>query len=189
MVITNLYSGLILDVNQKINLVGKKTNNLHQKIDLAKLPVAKGASFDSHMEEHNAKCLPNTRVEMLRQIMEWAKDREGKPIFWLIGMAGTGKSTIARTVAQSFADNGQLGASFFCKKGEGDRGNATQLFTTIAKDLTAHMPWMGPGISKTCHSGEGAKRPVREVNPPAALRSQPSSFAGLEFSYRTRCAR
>jgi hypothetical protein len=47
-------------------------------------------------------------------------------------MAGTEKSTIARTVAQSFANRGQLGASFFLKKGEGECGNALQFFTTIA---------------------------------------------------------
>jgi pantothenate kinase-related protein Tda10 len=97
-----LHSALILDIDQKI--------------DLAKLPIAKGASFDSHMDEHNARCLTNTRVELQRQITEWAKDRNGKPIFWLNGMAGTGKSTIARTVAQSFANQGQLGASFSSRK-------------------------------------------------------------------------
>lgn len=46
-------------------------------------------------------------------------------------MAGTGKSTIARTVARSFADEGQLDASFFdffFKKGEGDRGTAGRFF-------------------------------------------------------------
>ena len=100
------------------------------------------------MEEHNARCLSNTRVELLSQITEWARDRNGKPIFWLNGMAGTGKSTIARTVAQSFANNGQLGASFFFKKGEGDRGNATRFFTTIATDLMVRMPEMVPGIRK-----------------------------------------
>ena len=112
---------------------------LDQKIDFAKLPIAKGASFNSHMDEHNAKCLENTRVELQRHIAEWARNKNGKPIFWLNGMAGTGKSTIARTVAQKFADNGQLGASFFFKKGEGDRGNAARFFTTIATDLMSFM--------------------------------------------------
>ena len=75
------------------------------------------------------------------------KDANGKPIFWLNGMAGTGKSTIARTVARSFADESYLGASFFFKKGEGDRGTASRLFTTIATDLLAHVPDLSSGIT------------------------------------------
>jgi hypothetical protein len=84
----------MLDFDQKMNLVDK-TNNLHHKIDLAKLLIVKGASFNSHMEEHNGRCLANTRVELQRYIMEWAKDRNRKRIFWLNGIAGTGKFTIA----------------------------------------------------------------------------------------------
>jgi hypothetical protein len=63
-------------------------------------------------------------------------------------MAGTGKSTIARTVAQTFFNRGQLGASFFFKKGEGERGNASRFFTTMAIDLVAQEPGMLPGIRK-----------------------------------------
>jgi hypothetical protein len=63
-------------------------------------------------------------------------------------MAGTGKSTIARTIAEFFASRGQLGASFFFKKGEGERGNASRFFTTIAVDLVAHEPAMLPSIRK-----------------------------------------
>lgn len=55
--------------------------------------------------------------------------------FWLNGMAGTGKSTVSRTVAQTFADRGQLGGSFFFKRGERDRENASLLFTTIVHEL------------------------------------------------------
>ena len=129
--INNLYRGLILSIDRKLSLVNKKTNNLLSKIDIVKLPINNGESFDSYIEEHNTICLRNTRVKLLSKITEWAKDRNSKPIFWLGGIAGTGKSTIARTVAQLFANNGQLGASFFFKKGEGNRGNATRFFTTI----------------------------------------------------------
>jgi NACHT domain len=116
------------------------------------LPIAKGASFDSHTEEHNARYLRNTRVELLDQIMEWAKDRNSKSIFWLSGMAGTGKSTIACTVAQLLASNGQLGASFFFKTGEGERSNASRFFTTIVTDLTGNVPGLIPGISKAVNA-------------------------------------
>jgi hypothetical protein len=112
------------------------------------LTIAKGASYNSHNEEHNARCLPNTRTELLAQITQWANDDGSKPIFWLSGMAGTGKSTIARTIAESFASHGQLGASFFFKQGEGERGNASRFFTTIATDLVKHEPGMLPGIRK-----------------------------------------
>ncbi|KAF2194154.1 vegetative incompatibility protein HET-E-1 [Zopfia rhizophila CBS 207.26] len=141
-------TGLMLDFDQKMNLANQNTNSIHQKLDFAKLPIAKGASFNSHMDEHNARCLANTRVELRRQITEWAKNRNGKAIFWLKGMAGTGKSTIARSVAQSFADQRQLGASFFFKRGEGERGNATRFFTTIATDLMARVPELISGIRK-----------------------------------------
>jgi hypothetical protein len=112
------------------------------------LPVATGASFDSHNDSHNARCLPITRTELLDDIATWANSKDGESIFWLRGMAGTGKSTIARTVALLFTDCGQLGARFFFKKGEGDRGNASRFFTTIATDLVAHEPGVVPGIRK-----------------------------------------
>ncbi|KAF5986486.1 vegetative incompatibility het-e-1 [Fusarium coicis] len=55
-----------------------------------------------------------------------------KTIFWLNGMAGTGKSTISRTVAYSRLKRGDLCASFFFKRGEMDRGNLNKLMSTLA---------------------------------------------------------
>ncbi|KAK4205952.1 NWD2 protein, partial [Rhypophila decipiens] len=113
-------------------------NNYYGSSDF--LPTADDAAFDSHAEEHNARCHRDTRTELLCQIREWAYDPHGETIFWLNGMAGTGKSTISRTVAKAFADDGILGASFFFKRGEGDRGKATLLFPTIARQLVYKIP-------------------------------------------------
>jgi hypothetical protein len=50
-------------------------------------------------------------------------------------MAGTGKSTIARTTADRFSQSGKLGASFFFSRGGKDVGNAEKFFLTIARQL------------------------------------------------------
>ncbi|KAH7020805.1 uncharacterized protein B0I36DRAFT_218298, partial [Microdochium trichocladiopsis] len=102
------------------------------------VPMANGAAFDSRDEEHNPRCYPKTRTDLVRQIDEWT--RFGKePIFWLKGMAGTGKSTVSRTIAQRF-DKGMLAGSFFFKRGEIDRGNATKFFTTLAAHFAIRVP-------------------------------------------------
>lgn len=59
-------------------------------------------------------------------------------------MAGTGKSTISRTVARSFATTGRLGASFFFRRGEADRGSLSKFVTTIAAQLVSRVPAFAP---------------------------------------------
>ncbi|KAJ6092101.1 NACHT and WD40 domain protein [Penicillium canescens] len=119
-----------------------------QSSGLDKLPIAAGAEFDSYMDQHEDECLPGTRTELLHQITEWAMSPQGKCIFWLNGMAGTGKSTISRTVAKSLKEAKLLGASFFFKRGEGNRGSAIKLFPTIARQLAISFPQLIPGIQK-----------------------------------------
>ncbi|KAI4950375.1 hypothetical protein J4E91_004257 [Alternaria rosae] len=98
-----------------------------QKLNLARLPVATGAFFNHHHEEHDARRLPISHPELLGEITKWANSKDDKSKLWLSGMVGTGKSTIARTLAQLRAAR----SSFFFKKGDGKRGNASQLFTII----------------------------------------------------------
>jgi hypothetical protein len=61
-------------------------------------------------------------------------------------MAGTGKSTISRTIAEWFKGRGLLGASFFFKKGEGDRSNARLFFMTIAYQFVSWEHTLEPYI-------------------------------------------
>lgn len=55
-------------------------------------------------------------------------------------MAGTGKSTIARTMAADLSANGCLAGSFFFKRSEANRSNAGRLFTTIAVQIVERLP-------------------------------------------------
>jgi Cdc6-like AAA superfamily ATPase len=124
------------------------TNRIDQNTRLNKLPTAHGAEFDSYVDQHEDECLPGTRTDLLRQITEWTTSQQGKCIFWLNGKAGTGKSTVCRTVAKSLRDASLLGASFFFKRGEGDRGNATKFFPTIVQQLMVRVSELKPGVWK-----------------------------------------
>jgi hypothetical protein len=55
-------------------------------------------------------------------------------------MAGTGKSTIAHTVARYYFNKRRLAASLFFSRGGGDIGNARKFVTTIVVQLARHFP-------------------------------------------------
>ncbi|EGU72238.1 hypothetical protein FOPG_19714 [Fusarium oxysporum f. sp. conglutinans race 2 54008] len=138
---------LALNIDQTVIL-----QNVDDRTTLSQLPAAEGASFDSHAEEHNPTCLPNTREELLREIDSWIDDLKSKTIFWLNGKAGTGKSTISRTVARSRCKQGDLGASFFFKRGEVDRGNLSKFVSTVARRLAWSTPAVAPFIKSAVNA-------------------------------------
>jgi hypothetical protein len=64
-------------------------------------------------------------------------------------MAGTGKSTISRTVARSHSERGDLCGSFFFKRGETDRGNLNKLMPTVAHQLALSIPGVAFFVKET----------------------------------------
>ena len=77
---------------------------------------------------------------MLNEIESWAKDFDKSPVFWLNGLAGTGKSTIAQTVSERIFADGLLGASFFCSRDFEDRSDLHFIFPTLAFQLAHKYP-------------------------------------------------
>ncbi|KZV60303.1 hypothetical protein PENSPDRAFT_620147, partial [Peniophora sp. CONT] len=61
-------------------------------------------------------CLNATRVKLLADLAEWGHDPHAPCIYWLNGMAGTGKSAIARSFGRQLEQDGILGGSFFCSR-------------------------------------------------------------------------
>ncbi|KZP30683.1 WD40 repeat-like protein [Athelia psychrophila] len=93
------------------------------------------ARFDC---EDRTSCTERTRIDVIEKIETWTDN--GPSVFWLNGSAGTGKSTIAFTVAKSFKSRGILGASFFCSRDEATCSNHKLIFPTIAHQLAHFHP-------------------------------------------------
>ena len=85
-------------------------------------------------------CLKGTREDILWEIECWLKSKQGQHVFWLNGLAGTGKSTIAQTFAERMFADGGLGASFFCSRDFENRSNLQAIFPTLAFQLAYQEP-------------------------------------------------
>lgn len=125
--------------------------SIRSRRDLGRMLYLPGAVFDSGDIIHTP-CHTSTRIDLLDQIRTWTCDPQGESIFWLSGMAGTGKSTISLTIAKWLAEQGRhgvvdLGASFFFKRGEGDRGNFKRFFLSVARSLGLLVPGMDHEIA------------------------------------------
>ena len=97
------------------------------------LPQAADAPFNSFAKQYE-------RVDLLDEIYSWADGPDERGIFWLSGLAGTGKSTVARAVARRYYDRQRLAASFFFSRGGGDTGHAGKFATSIAVQLVHEVP-------------------------------------------------
>jgi len=93
-----------------------------------------------HSSGDRQGCLRGTRREILSQLEDWLEDKQGQRVFWLNGLAGTGKSTIAQTFAEITFAEGKLGASFFCSRDFEDRSNIRMIFPTLAFQLAYRYP-------------------------------------------------
>ncbi|XEV00997.1 hypothetical protein FSHL1_006284 [Fusarium sambucinum] len=139
---------LQIDIADLLVGIDDRAEAEEQRAAIDQLPYVGDAVWDSHAEERNGTCLPNTRENLLAELKDWIQDTTGKSkaVFWLNGMAGTGKSTISRTISQYLSQNGRLGATFFFKRGEADRGGISKLVPTIARQLAMNQPSLRPHI-------------------------------------------
>ena len=105
-------------------------SKIAQNAVLIQLPYAQGASWDP-----NYTCLPGTCTGALSAINGWAHRIDSQRVFWVQGVAGSGKSAITHTIAQKLQSEGLLSSAFFFNRDIASRNTPQMLFTTIARDL------------------------------------------------------
>jgi NACHT domain len=140
---------------------------------LKRLNPAEAASYQ---EKHS--CMEGTRTAVLDEIVAWAKkpfDSERKSndssMFWLYGMPGLGKTSVANSLCDRLGKGGNLGGSFICKHDNPSlREPEAVLPTLIAqlvrmwgpfRKLVAQVLHDEPQINPTSTKGDLLLKPLR----------------------------
>ena len=120
---------------------------MERKAALDRLRPSVKADHKTVLEEQSLKrevCTDGTRVKILEEITKWANDRslDSPRVFWLTGQAGSGKTTIAYTIAKRFEEEDGnanqrtvLGGNFLCSRQFQETQAQTRILPTIAYQL------------------------------------------------------
>jgi hypothetical protein len=102
---------------------------------LDRLHPVKSAFHDAHGAA--PACLEGTRTQLLDEISVWMADPSAKLVYWLTGVAGTGKTTIAQSVAYMAEARGCLAGTFFFSRtmGSAERRQSVAVIRTVAYQL------------------------------------------------------
>ncbi|CUA70041.1 Kinesin-like protein KIF21A [Rhizoctonia solani] len=115
---------------------GIKDRTVSTRIDrLAPSLSARYNSAEADDEFKRQACASGTRVKILRDILDWSHNGANQKIYWLNGMAGTGKTTIAYSLCEMLHTERKLAASFFCSRMKEDCRMAKRIIPSIAYQL------------------------------------------------------
>ncbi|KAJ2932457.1 hypothetical protein H1R20_g4648, partial [Candolleomyces eurysporus] len=141
---------------------------LHYLIDHAAQPMksdtfeklggVKGAEFSN--AQRGSGCTPGSRISLLAMLLVWAKDLCSPHLFWLSGLAGTGKTAVSKTFCSQLNNRGLLGASFFCTLSELDKKDVYLIIPTLARILAEERPKFGDALEKILESDRACRNPT-----------------------------
>jgi NACHT domain len=168
-----------------IYVIDIRTCNAEESNILKQLDPVKAANY-----KKDRSCMEGTRTAILNEIVAWAAtpfdpatqlDDSTSNVFWLYGMPGLGKTSVANSLCDRLRGSGNLGGSFFCKHDEEDlRESKRVLSTLIAKLVQMWGPFRKlvaktlvdePQIDAQSTSGELLLNPLKALkkHPPHPL--------------------
>lgn len=156
---------------------------------------AHGAAYDCAYTDSASTCFEGTRTEILAKINDWIYDT-GKQqcVFWLSGLAGVGKSTIARTISEQAAEKKILGGSFFFSRGDDALRNASLVFPSLAYQLAHFDPKIEKELANVLRDdadiahGELQKQFQKLIIQPLEARRESNSIILLVLDALDECA-
>ncbi|KAF8307537.1 TPR-like protein [Clavulina sp. PMI_390] len=121
--------------------------SIKRHVALSTLSTLRSASYASW--DPQKACLEGTRLSIVAELVEFASQKSFPAICLLVGPAGSGKSAIMNSVAQTLSAQGLLGSSFMFSRDDAERNSPDLLLTTIARDLASFDERMGTLVAES----------------------------------------
>ncbi|CAE6447794.1 unnamed protein product [Rhizoctonia solani] len=143
--------------------------------NLAHAPSARYNSAQSS-EVKRGECTSGTRVDVFSHISGWLHNNMPGCIYWLNGMAGTGKTTISYSLCAQLDTNQRLAASFFCSR-----------LLPECRDVNRIIPSIAYQLARYSHPFKVELLNVLEEDPDAHTRLPYTQFNDLIIEPLTKC--
>jgi len=107
-------------------------------------------SYDTRQSSYGdpTGCMPDTRVKVLEDLEAWALNADSSKVYWMVGMAGIGKSTISHTLCKILEAKNMLGGNIFCSRASDKTNNSRLIIPVIAHALARASPSIAVEVVK-----------------------------------------
>ena len=89
-------------------------------------------------------CMDGTRKSILEQTISWASNgleqTDGRNIYWIYGLPGIGKTSLAHSICSGLHDKEQLAGAFFCQRDDQELKEPRNILPTLIHKLAILFP-------------------------------------------------
>ena len=143
----------------------------HRDVEIFSCIVAIGKQFVRkalHITQpQTAGCMEGTRKEVLEKFISWVISDPNR-IFWLAGLAGTGKTSIALTLCRLLQYEPQviLGGAFFCSRtvDKEERTDPSRILPTLAMFMAEQSPEFAAAMEEELRIGANPHAAVQPAD-------------------------
>ena len=99
--------------------------------------------------------MEGTRESLLKQVMAWATNKseqtDGRNTYWIYGLPGIGKTSLAHSICASLHDQKQLAGAFFCRRGDSELNDPNNILSTLIHKLAIIFPTFRSIVAERLH--------------------------------------
>ena len=96
--------------------------------------------------QQGLRCMEGTREVLLKKITDWVASTSGHGgvlrgnTYWIYGLPGIGKTSLAHSICASLHDDEQLAGAFFCRRDDPNLNEPKNILPTLIHQLSVILP-------------------------------------------------